>query len=37
MRNDNKVSQISQLTRENMSKCDKSKYLSNNGGVKNNC
>ena len=33
---DDNVSQVSQLTRDRMWKCDKSKYLSNNGSVKNN-
>ena len=33
---DDNVNQMSQFTRDHMWKCDKSKYLSNNGSYKNN-
>ena len=33
---DGHVSQLIQLTRDNIGKCDKSRYLANNGSVRNN-
>ena len=33
---DDNATQLSQLTRDHMWKCDKSKHFSNNGSVKNN-